>query len=102
MADLALHNALAIPHRELESHQLGIIADSVASRQRHERGSFPVALEAHRELGPPAQSLRCSYRTDGALLRLVCACRRVPKSTCTRRLNFDAKSRMAARVFAGS
>jgi hypothetical protein len=33
MADLTLHDALAIPHRELEGHQLGIIANSLASRQ---------------------------------------------------------------------
>jgi hypothetical protein len=39
MADLALHNLLAIPHRELERHQIGIIPNSLTSRQRHEPGS---------------------------------------------------------------
>src|SRR6478609_7231843 len=43
IADLALHNLLAIPHRELEHHQIGIIPYSLASRQRHEPGSFPLA-----------------------------------------------------------
>jgi hypothetical protein len=43
MADLALHNLLAIPHRELERHQIGIIPNSLTSRQRHEPGSFPMA-----------------------------------------------------------
>jgi hypothetical protein len=42
IADLALHNLLAIPHRELERHQAGIIPNGLASRQRHEPGSFPI------------------------------------------------------------
>jgi hypothetical protein len=33
---------LAIPHRELERHQVGIIPNGLASRQRHEPGSFPA------------------------------------------------------------
>jgi hypothetical protein len=40
MADLALHNLLAVPHRELEHHQIGIIPNGLASRQRHGPGSF--------------------------------------------------------------
>jgi hypothetical protein len=40
IADLALHNLLAIPHRELERHQVGIIPNGLGSRQRHEPGSF--------------------------------------------------------------
>jgi hypothetical protein len=43
VADLALHNLLAIPHRELEHHQVGIIPNGLASRQRHEPGSLPIA-----------------------------------------------------------
>src|SRR6476659_4081063 len=43
IADLALHNLLAIPHRELEHHQIGIIPNGLASRQRHESDSFPIA-----------------------------------------------------------
>jgi hypothetical protein len=42
-ANLALHNLLPIPHRELERHQVGIIPNSLTSRQRHEPGSFPGA-----------------------------------------------------------
>jgi hypothetical protein len=41
-ADLASHNLLAIPHRELERHQLGIVPNGLATRQRHEPGSFPA------------------------------------------------------------
>ena len=43
IADLALHNLLAIPHREFEHHQIGIIPKGLTSRQRHEPGSFPMA-----------------------------------------------------------
>jgi hypothetical protein len=43
IADLALHNLLAIPHRELEHHQIGIVPNSLTSRQRHKPGSFPMA-----------------------------------------------------------
>jgi hypothetical protein len=58
IADLALHNLLAIPHRKLECHQIGIIPNGLASRQRHEPGSFPMAqwkLTARR--APPAERL---------------------------------------------
>jgi hypothetical protein len=48
-ADLALHSLLAIPHRELEHHQIGIIPNGLSTRQRHEPGSFPMAVEADRE-----------------------------------------------------
>jgi hypothetical protein len=43
IADLALNNLLAIPHRELEHHQIAIIPNSLGSRQGHEPGSFPIA-----------------------------------------------------------
>src|SRR6476660_1092126 len=42
-ADLARHNLLAIPHRELEHHQIGIIPNGLFTRQRHEPGYFPMA-----------------------------------------------------------
>jgi len=35
IADLALHNLVAIPHGELERHQIGIIPNNLTSRQRH-------------------------------------------------------------------
>jgi hypothetical protein len=43
-ADLALHNMPAIPHRELERHQVGIITNSLTSRQRHETVPFQRAV----------------------------------------------------------
>jgi hypothetical protein len=46
MADLALHNLLAISHRKFEHHRIVIIANGLASRQRHEPGSFPVEATA--------------------------------------------------------
>jgi hypothetical protein len=33
----------AIPHGELEHHQIGIIPNGLGSRQRHKPGSFPIA-----------------------------------------------------------
>ena len=54
MADLALHNMLAIPHRELERHQIGIIPNSLTSRQRYEPGSFQWPIGAVRTVGSPA------------------------------------------------
>ena len=45
-ANLALHNLLPIPHRELERHRDGIIPNGLSSRQRHEPVSFPMPLEA--------------------------------------------------------
>jgi len=56
-ADLALHNLLAIPHREFEHHQIGIIPNGLASRQRHGPGSFQWPVEADREVGPRAERL---------------------------------------------
>jgi hypothetical protein len=38
IADLALHDLLSISHRELEDHQIGIIPNSLGSRQGHEPG----------------------------------------------------------------
>jgi hypothetical protein len=32
IADLALHSLIAIPHRELKHHQVGIIPNNLASR----------------------------------------------------------------------
>ena len=41
-ANLALHNLLPIPHRELERHRVGIIPNGLSSRQRHEPASLPM------------------------------------------------------------
>ena len=56
-ANLALHNLLPIPHREPECHQVGIIPNGLASRQRHEPAFSPWSVEADREVGPPAKRL---------------------------------------------
>ena len=55
IADLALHNLLAIPHRELERHQIGVVPNSLASRQRHEAGPFPMTRQSGPRDGPSAQ-----------------------------------------------
>jgi hypothetical protein len=39
-ANLALHNLLPIPHRELEGHQRGIKSNGRSARQRREPDSF--------------------------------------------------------------
>ena len=54
-ANLALHNFLPIPHRELERHQGGIIPNGLTSRQRHAPASFRWSIEADREVGPSAE-----------------------------------------------
>ena len=45
IADLALHDLLAIPHRELERHQIGVMPNSLASRQRHEPAPLLSGLQ---------------------------------------------------------
>jgi len=52
IADLAFYNLLAIPHRELERYQLGVIPNGLASRQRHDPIPFRWPVEANCEAGP--------------------------------------------------
>src|SRR6185436_7584116 len=52
-ADLALHNLLAILHREPERHQVSIIPNSLTSRQRHEPASSPWSSIGPDLVGPP-------------------------------------------------
>jgi hypothetical protein len=56
-ADLALHNLLAILHRETERHQVSIIPNSLTSRQRHEPPSLSWSVGADRDVVPPALRL---------------------------------------------
>jgi hypothetical protein len=46
-ADLAMHNLLAVLHREPERHQAGIIPNNLTSRERHGSGSFQMVSERH-------------------------------------------------------
>jgi len=72
IADLALHNLLAVPHRELEHHQIGIIPNGLTSRQRHNPVPFQWPVEADREVGPPAKRLVLLLTVpDPALFRLA-------------------------------
>src|SRR3954467_6427195 len=59
-ADLALHNLLAISHRELERHQVSIIPNSLTSLQRHGPASFPWSNGAD-----------CAHRSSASIQPLL-------------------------------
>ena len=84
-ADLALHDLLAILHREPERHQVSIIPNSLTSRQRHEPASFPGSIGADR-VDPPAVLCRFPTVTDSGSARNRSATVRNKKNPANRGL----------------